>query len=155
MNIMMENVDMNNVYSIDGKDFHSIKALSTYVGVNEKTITARLRKGMSIEEACAKRDFRCTYIPYKNEEKAFCAICDIEEKDRDLVRNRLRYGYSLNDALNKPKKISKQGKPIVVDGVLYNSISMACRKLGLEDKEGTIRSRLRIGKTADEAFYFD
>ena len=71
-----------------------------------------------------------------------------------MVRNRLRYGYTLNDALNKPKKISRQGIPIVVYGVLYNSISEACRKLGKEDKENTIRSRLRAGKSPDEAFSF-
>ena len=145
---------MKNVYSIDGKDFYSIKALAAYVGKNKKTITARLRKGMSVEEACDLKDFRCKYFPHKNEEKPLCKICEEEEKDRYLVQNRLNYGYSLTDALNKPKKISKQGQPIVVNGVLYNSIAAACRKLGLEEKENTIRSRLRIGKTADEAFRF-
>ena len=146
---------MNNVYWLDGQQFSSIKALSAYVGINEKTITARLRKGMSIEEACNKRDLRCRYISYKNEEMALCKICNAEEKDTGLVSNRLRYGYSLTEALNKPKKISKQGKPIIVNGTLYNSISSACRKLGLECKEGTIRSRLRAGKTVEEAFYFE
>lgn len=145
---------MKNVYSIDGKDFYSIKELADYVGKNEKTITARLRRGMSVEEACDLKDLRCKYLPHKNEEKALCKICEEEEKDRELVQNRLKYGYSLNDALNKPKKISKQGQPIVVNDVLYNSIAMACRKLGLEDKENTIRSRLRAGKTPEEAFRF-
>ena len=60
----------------------------------------------------------------------------------------------MKDALNKPKKISRQGKAIIVNGILYNSISMACRKLGLEEKENVIRRRLRAGKTADEAFKF-
>lgn len=145
---------MKNVYSIDGKNFYSIKALAGYVGKNEKTITARLRRGMSVEDACNKKDLRCTYFPYKDEEKPLFQICEEEEKNRELVQNRLKYGYSLEDALNRPKKISKQGKPIVVNGILYNSVAMACRKLGLEDKENTIRSRMRVGKTADEAFRF-
>ena len=141
-----------NVYELDGKQFHTIKELAEYCGVNEKTITARLRKGMSVKEACEKKDLRCTYYSYKNEEKALCKICEEEEKNQELVRNRLKYGYSLKDALNKPKKISRQGKPVVVNGVLYNSLAMACRKLGLEDKENTIRSRIYAGKSVNEAF---
>lgn len=141
-----------NVYEIGGLEFHSIKELSEYSGVNEKTITARLRRGISVEDACKKKDLRCTYYSYENEEKPLCQICDEEEKNQELVRNRLKYGYSLKEALNKPKKISKQGKPIVVNGVLYNSIAMACRKLELKDKENTIRSRLRAGLSPNEAF---
>ena len=144
-----------NVYEIDGMKFYSIKKLAEYSGVHEKTITARLRRGMSVEDACKKKDLRCTYYSYEKEEKPLCRICEEEEKNCELVRNRLKYGYSLKDALNKPKKISKQGKSIVVNGVLYNSISMACRKLKLEDKENTIRSRLRAGKSPNEAFKFE
>lgn len=71
-----------------------------------------------------------------------------------LVRNRLKRNYSLNKALNSPKKIAKQGKPIVVNGILYNSIAEAARKLGLSHKEGTIRSRLRAGWSNNDAFNF-
>lgn len=142
-------------YILDDKEFYSVKELAIYAGINEKTITARLRKGMSVADACVKKDFRCKYFNYKNnEEKSISEICREEEKDSSLIRNRLKYGYSLKDALNKPKKISRQGKAIIVNGILYNSISMACRKLELEEKENVIRRRLRAGKTADEAFKF-
>ena len=143
-----------NSYELDGMEFSSIKQLSKYSGVHEKTITARLRKGMSVKDACQKSDLRCVYYPDKNGNKFVSQICREQTKNEQLVRNRLKYGYSLNDALNKPKKISKQGIPIVVKGILYNSISEACRKLHLEDKENTIRSRLRAGKKPDEAFSF-
>lgn len=139
-------------YEVTGKEFHSIKDLAEYFGVHEKTITARLRRGMSAEEACLQTDLRCSYA---EDNKSISQICKEQEKDDALVRNRLRYGYSLQEALNKPKKISRQGKPIVVNGVLYNSLSMACRKLKLVEKENTIRSRLRAGKTPNEAFSFD
>ena len=122
-----------------------------------KRIQKRVKYGSSIYRKSFYRIICkrfCTYFPYKNEDKSLCQICEEEEKSKELVRNRLKYGYSLDDALNKPKKISKQGKPIVVYGVLYNSIAMACRKLDLKDKENTIRSRLRAGKTVDEAFRF-
>lgn len=143
------------MYELDGMEFSSIKALSAYSGVHEKTITARLRRNMSVKEACINKDFRCNYMPYKNSEQSICQICDTEEKPQELVYNRLRYGYSLTDALNKPKKISRQGKPIIVNGILYKSISAACRKLGIEDKENTVRSRLRAGKNPNDAFLFD
>ena len=44
--------------------------------------------------------------------------------------------------------------PIVVDGILYNSISEAVRKLDLVNKESTIRRRLRAGWNPDSAFKF-
>ena len=68
------------------------------------------------------------------------------------MRNRLKYGYSLNEALNNPKKISKQGTPIVVNGIFYNSISSAIKQLNMSDKESTIRRRLRAGIIPDIAF---
>ena len=38
---------------------------------------------------------------------------------------------------------------------LYNSIALACRKLGLQEKESTIRRRLRAGFKPDDAFDFE
>lgn len=144
-----------NTYEVDGLTFHSIKELSKHSGVHEKTITARLRKGMTPQEACQKTDLRCRYFDDNGSQKSISQICDEQTKDVDLVRNRLKSGYSMKDALNKPKKICRQGKPIVIFGILYNSVSEACRKRKVEDKEGTIRSRLRAGKTPEEAFTFE
>lgn len=147
---------MGKIYEYDNIEFHSLKELAKYVGINEKTLTARLRRKMSLEEACKKQDLRCCYHLDSNDdlEKSIAQVCRDHSKDEALVRNRLKYGYSLNDALNTPKKIARQGKQIVVKGILYNSISEAIRELKLESKESTIRSRLRAGKTSDEAFSF-
>lgn len=82
-------------------------------------------------------------------------ICREQAKNADLIRNRLKYGYSLNDALNKPKKISKQGMSIVVNGILYNSVASALRGLNLLHKESTVRRRLKLGMKPDEAFRFE
>lgn len=142
-------------YEVDGLIFHSIKELSKHSGKHEKTIAARLRKGMTPQEACSKTDFRCNYYEDNGEKKSISQICVEQSKDTELIRNRLKYGYSLKEALNRPKKVSRQGQPIVVYGILYNSISDACRRLNRVDKEGTIRSRLRAGKTPDEAFRFE
>ncbi len=139
-------------YIYNDKEFHSIKQLSEYVNINEKTLTARLRKGMAIEDACKKIDLRCTYYLDNNIEKTLLQICKEQSKKPDLIRNRLKYGYSLYEAFNKPKKISKQGIPIVVNGILYNSIAAALKKLNLLHKESTIRRRLKSGMNADTAF---
>jgi hypothetical protein len=143
------------VYVYEGREFSSIRKLSEYVNINEKTLTARLRKGMSVEEACQKADLRCSYYVDGGKEKSIAQICREQAKNADLIRNRLKYGYSLNDALNKPKKISKQGIPIVVNGILYNSIASALRGLNLLHKESTVRRRLKLGMKPDEAFQFE
>ena len=44
------------VYELEGKEFYSVRELAEYCGVNEKTITARLRRGLSVEAACEKKN---------------------------------------------------------------------------------------------------
>lgn len=145
---------MKKIYQYDGKEFSSIKELAEYVDMNEKTLTARLRRGMSIEEACDQSDFRCSYYEDGDARKSIAQICKEQKKDAALIRNRLSYGYSFNDALNTPKKISRQGRPIVVNGILYNSIAAALRKMNLSHKESTVRRRLKKGMKPEEAFDF-
>ena len=144
----------NNIYIYENKEFRSIKALASYTGVGEKTITARLRRGMTVESACQNKDLRCQLYVDGNEKKSISQICREKNKDVDVVRNRLKYGYSLNEALNKPKKISRQGKPIIVNGILYNSVSEALRELNLVDKENIVRGRLNRGNKPNDAFDF-
>ena len=145
----------NNTYEYDNKTFSSIKALSNYVGMNEKTVTARLRRGLSIEKACDPKLLNKRYSMYDGVEKSITQICREQDKDIDLVNNRLKRNYGLNEALNKPKKITRQGSPIIVNGILYKSIAAAARKQKLSHKESTIRSRLKAGWDNDRAFCFD
>lgn len=49
------------MYEFDGKEFGSLKDLAKYAGINEKTLTARIRRGMPVEQACQKTDLRCKY----------------------------------------------------------------------------------------------
>ena len=111
-------------------------------------------KKSSMEAACQKQLFNCTYYMDGGIVKSLSQVCIDHGKDAGLVRNRLKRNYSLNKALNSPKKIAKQGKPVVVNGILYNSIAEAARKLGLPHKESTIRSRLRAGWSNNDAFNF-
>ena len=146
---------IKSTYNYHGKEFHSLKELSEYAKINEKTLTSRIRRGMSIDEACTTKDFRCHYFNIDGEEKSITQVCEDQRKDAELVSNRLKYGYSMHDALNKPKKVTRQGKAIVVNGILYNSIAEAARKLGLSEKESTIRRRLASGEIPNDAFSFN
>lgn len=76
-------------------------------------------------------------------------------KRRRVDQKQVEIGYSLNDALNKPKKVSRQGIPIVVNGLLYNSIAAALKQMNLSDKESTVRRRLKMGMKPEEAFNFE
>ena len=107
---------------------------------------------MTIEEACNPVDLRCVYYEENGGKKSIIQICHEQAKNEYLVRNRLNYGYTMNEALNKPKKVTKQGSPIVVNGILYNSISSALRKLNLTHKESTIRRKLKQGIEPNDAF---
>lgn len=142
------------LYEYDGREFTSIKKLSEYVGIYEKTLGARLRRGMTVEEACEASDLRCRYFRTDGEEKSVSQICAEQDKDRDLVCNRLKRGYTIEEALNTPKKIARQGSPIVVNGILYKSVSSALERLDLSDRESAVRHRLRCGMSPDEAFRF-
>lgn len=144
---------VKNIYVYENQEFHSIRELAEYAGLNEKTLTARLRRGLSVEEACNKDSLKNRYFEDgKRGKKSLAQICREQEKDAALVRNRLRYGYSLDDALNRQKKISRQGRPIVVYGIQYDSVSSALRNLGLTDRESAVRRRLKSGMNPDDAF---
>lgn len=110
---------------------------------------------MTLEKACNTKDFRCHYFHVDGIDKSITQICGEQAKNAELVSNRLKYGYSMHDALNKPKKLTRQGQPIVVNGILYNSVAEAIRKLNLSKKESTIRRRLASGENPTDAFRFE
>lgn len=139
-------------YSFDGRSFSSIDSLAAYAGINTKTLTARLRRGMSVEEACAVTDYRCRYFVEDSVSKSVTQLCKDNQKDRELVSNRLKYGYSIEKALNSPKKVTRQGEPIVVFGTLYNSLAAAVRKFGLQSREQRIRRRIKAGESPNTVF---
>ena len=139
-------------YQYDNKEFSSLKALARYAGINEKTLTARIRRGMSLEDACRKTDLRCTYFIGDDGEKSVTEICNDNDKGYWLVQNRLKYGYNMKDALNTPKKVTKQGAAVIVEVILYNSLSGAIRKYNQEEKEQKIRRRIKKGRDPTEVF---
>ena len=141
-------------YIYDNQEFNSIRKLAEYCGVYEKTLSKRLKRGIPVEQACEKTDLRCRYFEHDKKKKSITQICKEKSKDSALITNRIRYGYNLDQALNTPKHITRQGKPIIVYGQLYNSVAEALRNLDLEHKESKIRRRLK-SMSPDEAFDID
>lgn len=141
-----------NKYMLDGRGFSSQRELSVYCGVHEKTIAARLRHGLSLQEACKKEDKRDTYYVMNGERKSLKEICRCCGQDKELVRNRLAYGYSIEEAVSLPKKVSRQGNPLMVNGMWYPSLSAALRNFGLEAHESAIRYHMKRGRNPDDVF---
>lgn len=138
------------MYEYEGKTFSSIKKLAEYLGINEKTLTARLRRGMALEEACNPVLEGRIYLQGA---KKGC-ISDMAKRrgiDPYLVYNRRRYNYS-ETKLFKEKKITKQGRLVVVGECEYSSLAAAIREHHLELYEQRIRRRIKQGQSPDDVF---
>lgn len=140
-------------YFLDGKEFSSIKKLSEYTGVNEKTITKRLKRGLTVDEACKQSDLRCNYnINIDGENKSLSDICREKKRDYAFISNRLSYGYDISEALSAPKKVTKQGITTVVNGIEFKSRAEAIRAFNLEKYEQRICRKINAGNEINEVF---
>lgn len=138
------------MYEYDEMTFSSIKKLAEYSGLNEKTLTARLRRGITLEEACNPVLKGRVYL---QEVQKGC-ISDMAKQrgiDPHLIYNRRRYNYSESELFGE-KKITKQGHPVVVGECEYSSLAAAIRKHHLEPYEQRIRRRIRQGQSPDDVF---
>lgn len=65
-------------------------------------------------------------------------------------------GYSPDNCRWTDRKTQNRNKgdnhPITVNGITYHTIAEACEALGREENSRAIRTRIRNGMTADEAF---
>lgn len=138
------------MYEYDGKTFSSIKKLAEYLGINEKTLTARLQRGMKLEEACNPILKGRVYL--KGVQKG--CISDMAKRrgmDPHLIYNRRKYNF-LETELFVEKKITKQGRLVVVGECEYSSLAAAIREHHLEPYEQRIRRRIRQGQSPDDVF---
>lgn len=138
------------MYEYDGRTFSSIKKLAEYSGVNEKTLTARLQRGMTLEEACTPVLKGRVYL--QGVQKG--CISDMAKRrgiDPHLIYNRRKYNY-LETKLFEEKKITKQGRLVVVGECEYSSLAAAIREHHLELYEQRIRRRIRQGQSPDDVF---
>lgn len=129
----MRNIEIN----YNGKTYRSLKQLSRETGINYSTLKHRLNKqNLSIEEAINDPDKRFTFIELNG--KKYSSIKELSNQSgipQDLINNRLQQGKTINEAISLPKKITKQGKHGVYNGIPYKSIAELSRKTGINESK--------------------
>ena len=150
-----ERVHHNYKYDHLGNKFNSIKAMCEHWGIPEGTFRHRINRGLSLKDALENnRNITVTgietYDHLGNKFNSFIDMCKYWDKTDLLVNNRLGRGWSLEDALERPKKESSV-KNIVYDhlGNEFNTKTDMCKYWGIEIKR--LYSRTRNGWSLQEA----
>lgn len=129
---MSRNIKIN----YNGIEYNSIAELARKYNLNVVTLRTRLRKGLPIEEAVNKNKFNCTQIEYNGVKfDSIKELCKKLNINQTLLNNRLHQGWNLYDAINKEKNITKQGKTIIINEKIYNSIKEASLDLNIEENK--------------------
>ena len=151
-NIMRKNIIVN------GKEFKSITEACKYYNLNYKTVSSRLRKGWSIEEAFGLSEGkhvkgRCTEITVEGKTfKSISEACRYYNLEFNLVNNRLYKGWSIEEAFGL-KYRNDNYKEITVEGKTFKSIAEAAKYYNL--RLDLVHNRLRRGSTIKDAFTKD
>lgn len=66
-----------------------------------------------------------------------------------MIRYRLHKGWSLEDAIGKPKEITSVGKQFIYNGKEYSSLTSFCKENGLS--YSLVNGRLRLGWSFEDA----
>lgn len=138
------------MYKYDGMEFSSLRELAAHAGINEKTLTARLRRGVELEEACNPVLKGRIYL--RGAQKG--SISDMAKRrgiDPHLIYNRRKYGYTETELFGE-KRITKQGRLVAVGECEYASLAAAIRAHHLEPYEQRIRRRIGQGQSPDDVF---
>ena len=135
----------------------TIRELSERFGMNEHTVRARLRRGMTLQEALTepKRLFRRYEVRDPETGEAVAGtIPELSDRfgmEEGMVRNRLQRGMTLQEALTRPRMRGVEYE--VVDPktgeIVKSTIKALSRRFGMN--ESTVRNRLRHGMDIQEA----
>lgn len=123
-----------------GMYFESQKAALDYFGITKPTVNARLKNGMSIDDAYSTPQRRSgiakqTTVAGKTF-PSLRAACKHYGRSEDTVKARIAAGYSPEDALTRSEKYfqdrRQKGFELQVGGNIYRSESEACKALGID-----------------------
>lgn len=136
-------------FSYNGNEYSSISSFCKEHGLNYQFVRSRLKRGWSLEDAISKpkKTTRAVNITsYRGKEyDSVMALCKEHDLDYDLVTNRLRCGWNLEDALSRKKL--EYG--VLYDGKLYKSGAELAREFGISIS--TFKSRLYHGYSIEES----
>ncbi len=95
-------------------------------------------------------------VTYKGEiYRSLAELCKKKKVSCDLIRNRIKMGESLEEALDNGNRYqmhgtSRNGNKVIVNGIIYDSLSAAARAYNLNVT--TVDMRIKYGYTIEEAF---
>ena len=145
----------------NGVKYQSLKEFCYEFELNYELVKRRLRNGWSLEDAISKpRERVCTNIAkgfsYNGKEySSFKSFCKEHSLNYDLVKSRLRNGWSLEDAISKPARVRRNmnsrdsNMGFSYNGKEYSSVYSFCKEYGLS--YNLVKNRLRSGWSLEDA----
>jgi len=139
---------------VDGKEYPSISDAAKAYNLSLVTVIKRMKRGWSIDEAFGIKPRGRKGKTVVVDGKEYPSISDVARAcglPVSAVRGRLRVGWDINRALEiEVDDRHGKEKTIVLEGKEYPSISDAARAYNLS--LNTVKSRLRLGWSTEEAF---
>ena len=145
-----------------GLKFNTLEDLCHFYRVKPENVLAKLHAGESLKEILestitTEEASENSYIDHVgNRYKSFKDMCDAWQKNSHLVRNRLNYGWSLQDALTIKKNPTRkkthhilQCKVLDHAGNRYQNFKDMCKAYKLNPF--CVRFRLRLGWSLQDA----
>lgn len=134
----------------NGVKYQNLKEFCYENGLSYGMIRYRLHQGWSLEDAISKpkeiTSVGKQFIYNGKEYSSLTSFCKEYSLNYDLVKNRLKYGWSFEDAISKPKQ---ERNTVLYDGKFYKSIPELAKDVGIS--VSTIRSRLNSGYSIEES----
>ena len=135
----------------DGKNeklYRSLRSAINKKGVKKSTIYKRVNEGMTEQEAFDEpiRKYTTGTIEFDGRTfSTFRSLCNFYQVSETFVRGRLRMGYDLAFALQKPKI-----KSVTIDDVFFESVREAAEFYGVSDNILRYRIRKLLEKREDK-----
>lgn len=136
-----------------GNRYNSIKDMCKHYNIGVDAFASRIRAKWTLKDALTNEinhdkqgKAYCDHLG--NEYSSFISMCRHYNKSKSLVKERLKSGWSLEDALTKDRiDLRKECQDHL--GIKYKSINDMCSKYGIS--EATFKSRIKVGWSLEDA----
>lgn len=150
--------------TVSGLSFASISDAAAHFGIPAGKVSARLRSGLSVDQAFDVQDKPVYVVSGKSiavNGNSFVSVAAAAKQygvDPSLVRARILKGWTVDQAFGLeppvPKSASVNGDEIMLAGKLFPSRAAAAKSLGLDPR--IVHKRLKhYGWTLNQAFEID
>ena len=140
--------------TLEGKTFDSIKEACEYYNISYSTISNRLNRGWTIEEAfgLTNKENKHGKKPITIQDNVFKSLaeaCRYYNLSYNIVSNRLNRGWTIEEAFELVYR-NNNCNTVIVKGKTFNSVKEACDYYGLN--YGTVNGRIHKGWSIEKAF---